>query len=107
MILKELAQRLGKSPRGRDNEIFYPRFIQCILNSLDNNVHDQSCIDKSKLAYPKSMSKVLFGSLDTRNQVDVVLSITPFMSETFSTYPLAQPIYHKISWKEEAMTVEE
>ena len=36
-----------------------------------------------------------------------MLSVRPFMSETFSTYPLAQPIYHKLSWKEEAMTVEE
>ena len=70
-------------------------------------MHDQTCKDKSKLAYTKSMSKVLFGLLDTRNQVDVVMSVTSFMSEIFSTYPLAQPIYHKLSWKEEAMSVEE
>ena len=45
------------------------------------------------------MSKVLFGTLDARNQVDVVLSVTEHMQRTFQTYPLTQPIYHKLSWK--------
>ena len=75
IILKELAQRLGRTVRGRGNEIFYPRFLQCILNYLDNNVHELDGIDKTKLAYSKSMSKVLFGALDTRNQVNIILDI--------------------------------
>ncbi|KAK1388666.1 hypothetical protein POM88_016844 [Heracleum sosnowskyi] len=71
IIVRELAQRLGKSPRNRGTEIFYPRFLQCILNHLDSQLHELEGIDTTKLAYPKSMSKVLFGTLDTRNQVDV------------------------------------
>ena len=73
---------------------------------MDNKLHELSSIDNKKLAYSKSMSKVLFGSLDTRNQVDVVLSVTPFMSETFKTYPLDHPTYHRLSWNEETRTIE-
>ncbi|KAK1389794.1 hypothetical protein POM88_017972 [Heracleum sosnowskyi] len=104
IIIRELAQRLGKTPRGRGTEIFYPRFIQCILNHLDNKLHEVEGIDTSKLAYPKSMSKVIFGTLDTRNQVDVVLSVTKHMQDTFETYTLDKPIYHSLSWKGKAKT---
>ncbi|KAK1360059.1 hypothetical protein POM88_044533 [Heracleum sosnowskyi] len=104
IILKELAQRLGRTIRGRGNDIFYPRFLQVILNYLDANVHDLEGIDKSKMAYSKSMSKILFGSLDTRNQVDVVLSVTKHMQDTFESYPLDKPIYHALSWTGEAET---
>ncbi|KAK1372237.1 hypothetical protein POM88_028430 [Heracleum sosnowskyi] len=102
IITRELAQRLGKTPRGRGNEIFYPRFIQCILKHLDNKLHEVEGIDTSKLDYPKSMSKIIFGTLDTRNQVDVVLSVTEHMQETFKTYTLDQPIYRTLSWKGKA-----
>ncbi|KAK1384969.1 hypothetical protein POM88_022704 [Heracleum sosnowskyi] len=64
IILRELAQRLGRTTRGR----------------------------------------VIFGSLDTRNQVDVVLSVTKHMQDTFETYPLDKPIYHELSWKGKAKT---
>ncbi|KAK1365721.1 hypothetical protein POM88_041282 [Heracleum sosnowskyi] len=104
IILKELAQRLGRTVRGRGNDIFYPRFLQVILNFLDANVHDLEGIDKTKMAYSKSMSKVLFGSLDTRNQVDVILSVTKHMLDTFESYPLDKPIYHALSWTGEAET---
>ncbi|KAK1399488.1 hypothetical protein POM88_009351 [Heracleum sosnowskyi] len=104
IILKELAQRLGRTVRGRGNDIFYPRFLQVILNYLDANIHDLEGIDKSKMAYSKSMSKILFGSLDTRNQVDVVLSVTKHMQDTFESYPLDKPIYHALSWTGEDET---
>ncbi|KAK1389973.1 hypothetical protein POM88_018151 [Heracleum sosnowskyi] len=104
IILRELAQRLGRTVRGRGNEIFYPRFLQCILNYLDANIHELEGIDQNKMAYSKSMSKVLFGSLDTRNQVDVILSVTKHMQDTFASYPLDKPIYHELSWKGKAKT---
>ena len=43
------------------------------------------------------MSKVLFGTLDAKNQVDVPLGITPHMRVIFETYPLDQPIYFSLS----------
>ncbi|KAK1366134.1 hypothetical protein POM88_041695 [Heracleum sosnowskyi] len=104
IILKELAQRLGRTVRGRGNDIFYPRFLQVILNYLDANIHELEGIDKTKMAYSKSMSKILFGSLDTRNQVDVILSVTKHMQDTFESYPLDKPIYHELSWTGEAKT---
>ena len=105
IIIKELTGRLGKSIRGRGTDIFYARFIQCILNSLDNKLHEESCVNTSNLAYPKSMSKVIFGSLDSKNNVDVKLNITPYMSNLFKTYPLAKPKLQRLSWNEEAKTV--
>ncbi|KAK1365138.1 hypothetical protein POM88_040699 [Heracleum sosnowskyi] len=54
IILKELAQRLGRTVRGRGNDIFYPCFLQCILNYLDANVHELEGIDKNKMAYSKT-----------------------------------------------------
>ena len=107
IIIKELAGRLGKSIRGRGTDIFYARFIQCILNSLDDKLHEESCIVTSNLAYPKSMSKVIFASLDSKNNVDVKLNITPYMSNLFKTYPLAKPKLQRLSWNEEAKTVGE
>ncbi|KAK1404414.1 hypothetical protein POM88_004019 [Heracleum sosnowskyi] len=104
IILKELTQRLGRTIRGRGNDIFYPRFLQVILNFLDANVHLLEGIDNTKMAYSKSMSKVLFGSLDTRNQVDVILSVTKHMQDTFESYPLDKPIYHELSWTGKAKT---
>ncbi|KAK1379297.1 hypothetical protein POM88_026041 [Heracleum sosnowskyi] len=104
IILKELTQRLGRTIRGRGNDIFYPRFLQVILNFLDANVHLLEGIDNTKMAYSKSMSKVLFGSLDTKNQVDVILSVTKHMQDTFESYPLDKPIYHELSWTGKAKT---
>ncbi|KAK1356458.1 hypothetical protein POM88_049714 [Heracleum sosnowskyi] len=54
IILKELAQRLGKTVRGRGNDIFYPRFLQVILNYLDAHIHEVEGIDKTKMAYSKT-----------------------------------------------------
>ena len=43
------------------------------------------------------MSKVLFGSLDAKNQVDVPLGITPHIRVIFEKYPLAQSTYFSLS----------
>ena len=53
-------------------------------------------IDKHRIGYSKTMSKVLFGTLDAKNQVDVPLGITPHMREIFEKYPLDQPIYFSL-----------
>ena len=70
-------------------------------------MHEESCVNTSELAYPKSMSKVIFGSLDSKNNIDVKLNITPYMSNLFKTYPLANPKLHTLYWNEEARTVGE
>ena len=42
------------------------------------------------------MSKVLFGILDAKKQVDVPLGITSHVRVIFETYPLDQPIYFSL-----------
>lgn len=54
-------------------------------------------LDKIIIGYSKSLSKILFGSLDTRNKVDVPLQITSYMDNIFKGYPLVQPIFHSPS----------
>ena len=97
LIMKELRGRLGKSPAKRGNEIFFPRFIQSVLNFKNDKLIELEGIDKHRIGYNKTMSKVLFGTLDAKNQVDVPLGITPHMREIFEKYPLDQPIYFSLS----------
>ncbi|MGI4673403.1 hypothetical protein ACR2XN_28470, partial [Klebsiella pneumoniae] len=61
MILEELCQRLGSSIKKRGNEIFLPRFIQSVLNYKDSELIKLDGMDKNKIGYSKSMSKILFG----------------------------------------------
>ena len=95
--MKELTRRLGKSPAKRGNEIFFPRFIQYVLNLKNDKLIELEGRDKHRIGYSKKMSKVLFGTLDAKNQVDVPLGITPRMRVIFETYPLDQPIYFSLS----------
>ena len=96
LMMKELIGRLGKSPKKRGNEIFFPRFIQSILNYKNNAFIKIEGIKAQRIGYSKTMSKVLFGSSDTKNQVDVPLGITPHMRVIFDQYPVAQPIYFSL-----------
>ena len=88
---------MGKSPTKRGNEIFFPRFIQSVLNYKNAQLIELEGIDAHRIGYSKTMSKVLFGSLDAKNKVDVPLGITPHMRVIFEQYPLAQPIYFSLS----------
>ena len=97
LIIKELVGRLGKSPAKRGNEIFFPRFIQFVLNFKNSKLIELEGMNAQRIGYSKSMSKILFGTLDAKNTVDVPLQITPHMSEIFETYPLVQPIYFSLS----------
>ena len=54
-------------------------------------------MNAQRIGYNKSMSKILFGTLDAKNTVDVLLQITPHMTEIFESYPLVQPIYFSLS----------
>ena len=81
---------LGISPTKRGNEIFFPRFIQSILNFKNDQFIEIMGTNKQRIGYSKTMSKVLFGTLDAKNQVDVPLSITPHMKVIFEQYPLVQ-----------------
>ena len=93
LIMKELTWRLGKSPAKRGNEIFFPRFIQSVLNFKNDKLIELEGIDTHRIGYNKTMSKVLFGTLDAKNQIDIPLGITPHMREIFEKYPLDPPIY--------------
>lgn len=97
LILKELVTRLGKSPAKRGNEIFIQTFIQFFLNFKNDVLIELPRTNRNKIRYSKSMSKVLFGTLDAKNQVDVPLEVTPHMKSIFEGYPLDQPIYHSLS----------
>lgn len=66
LIIEELVGRLLDTPQGKDIEIFLPRFIQTILNFKNDKFNEFSGINKSKIVYSKPMSKVLFGTLDSR-----------------------------------------
>ena len=109
LIMKELTGRLGNSPKKRGDEIFFPRFIQFFLNYKNAQLIELEEIDTQRIRYSKTMSKVLFGSLDAKNLVDVPLGITPHMRVIFEQYPLAQPIYfwlkqHKFSLPKMSLT---
>ena len=93
LILQELAGRLGKNTTKRGKDIFFPRFIQSVLNFLDNSLAKLPSVDKSKIGYPKSMTKLIFGNLDSRNDVDVRLEITPHMLGLFRSYPHNLPTF--------------
>lgn len=43
------------------------------------------------------MSKILYGKLDERNQIDVPLKIATNMSDIFRQYQLAQPLFARLS----------
>ena len=45
LIMNELTGRLGKSPAKRGNEIFFPRFIQSVLNYKNAQLIDLEEID--------------------------------------------------------------
>lgn len=96
LILKELVTILGKSPAKKGNEFFLPYFIQSILNYKNNDLIEFPGMNKQRIGYTKLMYKVLFETLDTRNQVDVPFVIAPHMRSIFLT-PLVQPKYHKLS----------
>ena len=96
-MTKEISSKLGKSPAKRGNETFFPRFIQSILNFKNEQLIGLVGINKQRNGYSKIMSKVLFGTLDAKNQVGVTLSITPHIKVIFVQYPLVQPIYFSLS----------
>ena len=97
LIMNELTCGLGKLTAKRGNEIFFPRFIQSVLNYKNAQLIDLEGIDTQIIGYSKTISKVLFGSWDAKNHVDVPLGITPRMRVIFEQYPLAQPIYFSLS----------
>ena len=88
---------LRKSHAKRGNKIFFPIFIQSVLNFKNDQLIELVGINKQRIGYIKTMSIVLFGTLDAKNQVDVPLSITPHMKVIFEQYPLVQPIYFSLS----------
>ncbi|KAL8116877.1 hypothetical protein AgCh_023164 [Apium graveolens] len=49
--------------------------------------------------YSKSMSKVLFGKLNSGNLADVHIGVTSYMSAIFKTYPLDKHLYFSLSTK--------
>ena len=97
LIIKELVGRLGKSPAKRGNEIFFPRFIQSVLNFKNSKLTELEGMNAQRIGYSKSMSKIVFGTLDAKNIVDVPLQITPHMTEIFEAYTLVEPIYFSLS----------
>ena len=97
LISKELTGRLGKSPAKRGNEIFFPTFIQYVLNFKNDKLIELEEIDTHRIGYNKTMPKVLFGTLDAKNLVEVPLGITSHMREIFEKHPLNKPIYYSLS----------
>ena len=97
LIIKELVGRLGKTTSKRGNEIFFPRFIQSVLNFQNSKLVKLEGMNAQRIWYSKSMSKILFGTLDAKNTVDVPLRITPHMTEIFEAYPLVQLLGPKSS----------
>ena len=85
LILRELSTRLTEPISRRGNEIFLPRFIQSILNSKNSELINLPGIDKSRVALSKSVSKIIFGTLDKKNKVNVDLKLTPYMEGVFGT----------------------
>ena len=104
LIIKELTGRLGKSSAKRGNEIFFPRFIQFVLNFKNDKLIELEGIDKNRIKYNKTMPQIHFGTLDAKNQVDVPLGITPHMREIFEKYPFDQPIYFYLSMEKTHLT---
>ena len=87
----------------RGNEILFPRFIQSVLNFKNSKLIELEGMNAQRIGYSKSMSKILFGTLDAKilfgtldakNTVDMPL--TPHMNEIFEAYPLVQPIYFSL-----------
>ena len=97
LIMQELCGRLGQKTAKKGMDIFFPRFIQSVINFINTEVIESPGIDKQRIGYPKSMTKLIFGNLDTRNDVDVRLEITPHMQELFLTYPHNMPTFESIS----------
>ena len=91
LILQELSTRLTMSLTTRGKEIFFPRFIMSTLIHKVADIHLLDGIDRKKIGNCKKVSKILFGSLTTKNKVSVSLKITPFMLERFKTYPYPMP----------------
>ena len=80
---------MPQSARGM--EIFFPRFIMSTLIHKVANIHLFDGIDRTKIGNCKQVSKILFGSLTTKNKVSVSPKITSFMLERFRTYPYPMP----------------
>ncbi|KAL8112705.1 hypothetical protein AgCh_020140 [Apium graveolens] len=70
----------------RGKEIFLPRFIMAALNYKVHDIHMLNGIDITQIGNCTQVSKVIFGSLMTKNKVAVSLRLTPFMFERFRTY---------------------
>lgn len=68
LIMTELCQRLSSSLNKRGNEIFLPHFIQSVLNFKNTTLIELSGMSKQRIGYPKFMSKILFGSFDSRTR---------------------------------------
>ena len=90
LILKELSTRLISPMDRRGNEIFLPHFIQSILDHKSKDLNKLEGVDESKFDVSKSVSKIIFGTLDKRNQVNVELKITPQMERVFAQQRLGQ-----------------
>ena len=90
-ILEELSTRLTMLLESRGKEIFLPRFIMSALNYKVNDIHMLEGVNRTLIGNCKQVSKILFGSLLTKNKVPVSLKLTPFMIERFKTYPYSMP----------------
>ncbi|KAL8100589.1 hypothetical protein AgCh_032737 [Apium graveolens] len=75
----------------RGKEIFLPRFIMSVLNYKVNDIHMLEGVNRTLIGNCKQVSKILFGSLLTKNKIPVSLKLTPFMIERFKTYPYSMP----------------
>ena len=63
-------------------------------------------IDTTKIGNCKQVSKIIFGSLTTKNKVNVSLKITSFMMERFKTYPYPMPDMRSNAQSSTAMVLE-
>lgn len=94
---KFILEELGTNLKNRGNEIFFTGFIQYVRNIKNSKLIELPNINKNRTGYSKSISKVLFGTLNSGNKLDVPLCAAPIMSDTLKNYPLAQPIYFSLS----------
>ena len=81
LILEELSTRLTMPLQSRGKEIFLPRFIMSTLAHKVNDIHMLNGIDQTRIGNCKQVSKIIFGSLVTKNKVNVSLRITPYVGE--------------------------
>ncbi|KAL8155708.1 hypothetical protein AgCh_000928 [Apium graveolens] len=91
LILEELETRLVMPLTARGKEIFFPKFIMSTLNNKVADIHLLNGINSTKIGNCKQVSKIIFGSLTTKNKVNTSPKITPFMLERFRTYSYPMP----------------